>query len=136
MARMNPEYSVNTKRYPIVAGLLVTTLLACRGPVESALPAGALAQAHLDARACDQGDPLSCNNLAASFEAGDTVTVDPARAAELYDQACTQNAFLACSNLAGLLLEGVVGDGAKLRVTAGPDGLEVRPVPAEAQQAA
>jgi hypothetical protein len=29
-----------------------------------------------------------------------------------------------------------VGDGAKLRVTAGPDGLEVRPVPAEAQQAA
>jgi TPR repeat protein len=106
MARMNPEYSVNTKRYPIVAGLLVTTLLACRGPVESALPAGALAQAHLDARACDQGDPLSCNNLAASFEAGDTVTADPARAAELYDQACTQNAFLACSNLAGLLLEG------------------------------
>ncbi len=29
--------------------------------------------------------------------------------------------------LAGLLLEGTVGDGAMLRVTAGPDGLEVRP---------
>ena len=30
--------------------------------------------------------------------------------------------------LASLLLEGAVSDGATLRVTAGPDGLEVRPV--------
>jgi ATP-dependent Clp protease ATP-binding subunit ClpB len=30
--------------------------------------------------------------------------------------------------LANLLLEGRVSDGATLRVTAGPDGLEVRPV--------
>ncbi len=32
--------------------------------------------------------------------------------------------------LANLLLEGRVSDGATLRVTAGPDGLEVRPVDA------
>lgn len=106
MAKLNPEMHVKRMAWPIGVGLLISTLLSCRGPVESSLPAGALPQAHMDARACDQGDPLSCNNLAASFEAGDTVTADPARAAELYDQACTQNAFLACSNLAGLLLEG------------------------------
>jgi ATP-dependent Clp protease ATP-binding subunit ClpB len=38
--------------------------------------------------------------------------------------------------LAGLLLEGIVGDGAVLRVTAGPDGLEVRSAPAVTRQAA
>jgi hypothetical protein len=32
--------------------------------------------------------------------------------------------------LANLLLEGRVADGATLRVTAGPDGLEVRPTAA------
>jgi ATP-dependent Clp protease ATP-binding subunit ClpB len=38
--------------------------------------------------------------------------------------------------LAGLLLEGSVKDGDQLRVTAGPDGLELRSVPAEMREAA
>jgi ATP-dependent Clp protease ATP-binding subunit ClpB len=38
--------------------------------------------------------------------------------------------------LANLLLEGRVRDGARLRVAAGPDGLEVRPAPVEARAAA
>jgi ATP-dependent Clp protease ATP-binding subunit ClpB len=38
--------------------------------------------------------------------------------------------------LANMLLEGRVHDGARLRATAGPDGLEVRPAPTEAREAA
>jgi ATP-dependent Clp protease ATP-binding subunit ClpB len=38
--------------------------------------------------------------------------------------------------LAGLLLEGTLHDGTHLLVSASPDGLEVRPAPAEAQEAA
>lgn len=87
----------------IFLGVLVA---GCRGEEAKALPGDAPEQVRQDARACDRGEMTACNNLAASYEYGDGVVADLARAARLYEQSCEAGALLGCTNLASMLREG------------------------------
>jgi TPR repeat protein len=47
---------------------------------------------------CNEGDALSCNNLGATYELGQSVDVDLQRALSLYERACAGGADAGCQN--------------------------------------
>jgi TPR repeat protein len=87
----------------VVIGVVVAVLGGCPGPLESTLPAEASRTLREEARACDEGDSISCSNVAQAYEVGDGVPVDVARAEAMYRVACDGGAWLACINLAAML---------------------------------
>ena len=82
----------------VAFGLLQT---GCQGPIERVLDMDEERSIVLDARACEDGDPQACTNIADILlrreRAGDLQM-----ATQLLTDACSADAYLACVQLAGL----------------------------------